>query len=45
METSKGDIVLELFDDKAPIVSAMSLQFTECELVTQDDHEQGLSGF
>lgn len=33
------------FEDKAPIVSAMSLQFTECELVTQDDHEQGLSGF
>ena len=33
------------FEDGAPIVSAMSLTFTEVELVTQDDHNQGLSGF
>lgn len=33
------------FEDGAPIVSAMSLLFTEVEMVTQKDHEQGLSGF
>ena len=33
------------FEDKAPITISMSLQFTECEMITQDDHDQGLSGF